>query len=128
MKLAAFDLTTASAGIDVQIVRVLSAVKLTDDVLKALFGEEGLLTAEQATDRLTRKWMRSLSLALGLASVGNWGFSSMDLNAAQAAYSDPQTGLSEATSSPLKKRAEVLRLSAWIGCALTGCALDLLAR
>ena len=95
---------------------------LTDDVLKALFGEEALLTAEQATNRFARKLMRGTSLAVGLASIGSWGFSMMDLGAAQAAYDDPQTGLSEQTYSDLlsaQERAYTLRLGALVGGAVT---------
>ena len=100
----------------------MAVLTLADDALKALFGAESLLTPAQATRRFQRKLMRGSSLVLGLAAVGSWGYSIVDLGGAQAAYDHPETGLSEQTYSDLRaaqKRSFNLRLSAVVGGAVT---------
>jgi hypothetical protein len=74
---------------------------ITDDALKELFGAESLMTAAQVTNRFQRKLMRGSSLAIGLAALATWGYSTVELSAAQAAFDDPETGKSEQTYSDL---------------------------
>ena len=102
---------------------------ITDDALKELFGAESLMTAAQVTNRFQRKLMRGSSLAIGLAALATWGYSTVELSAAQAAFDDPETGKSEQTYSDLlstQQQVFDLRVGGLIGGAL-GAALWIFA-
>ena len=102
---------------------------LTEDALKALFGEDATMTAQQLERRFTRRIMRRSALVLGVGAIGSLSWSLVDLGGAQAAHDDPISGLTTTTYDNLKAAQGVAVVTRWsaIGGAALATALWALA-
>ena len=102
---------------------------LTEDALKALFGEDATMTAQQLERRFTRRIMRRSALVLGVSAIGSFSWSLVDLGGAQAAHDDPISGLTTTTYDNLKAAQGVAVVTRWsaIGGAALATALWALA-
>ncbi len=106
-----------------------AVLTLSEDALKALFGEDAALTAAQVGRKFQRNLMQRSAMVLGLGALGTFGWSVMDLGAAQDAHDDPIAGMSDVTYDNLIAAQEIAVTARWgaIGSAAVAAALWTLA-
>jgi hypothetical protein len=106
-----------------------AVLKLSEQALIALFGEEAALTATQLSNKFQRNLMRRSAMGFALAAVGTMGWSIVDLGDSQSAHNDPINGMSDVSYDELKTAQTLAVKARWgaIGSAAVAAALWQLA-
>jgi hypothetical protein len=106
-----------------------AVLKLSEQALVALFGEDAALTAAQLSKKFQRNLMRRSAMGLALGAVGTMSWSIVDLGGAQSAHDDPVNGMSDVSYDELKTAQALAVKARWgaIGGAAFAAALWQLA-
>lgn len=106
-----------------------AVLKLSEQALVALFGEDAALTAAQLSKKFQRNLMRRSAMGLALGAVGTASWSIVDLGDAQSAHDDPIQGMSDVSYDELKAAQTLAVKARWgaIGGAVLAAALWQLA-
>jgi hypothetical protein len=90
-----------------------AVLTLSEDALKALFGEDAALTAAQVGRKFQRNLMKRSAMALAVGAVGTFGWSISDLGGAQDSHDDPISGMSDVTYDNLLAAQDVAVKARW---------------